>query len=132
MPRFIELSLAAQTAYAELLQNARTQELTRTVATLNGSFSAKSVKGRTYWYFAYRDVDGRVRQLYVGPDDERVRRLMERFRNEQIRPLAPMAQSAIALGCTPAVPRHFRIVRRLSEYGFFHGGGVLIGTHAFL
>lgn len=130
--RFLELSLAAQTAYAELLHNARAQELLRSVAHLNGSFAAKKIKERTYWYFAYRDIDGTVRQLYVGPDDERVRNLIERFRQETPKELAPLARAAVALGCEGAVPQHFRVVRRLSEYGFFRAGGVLIGTHAFL
>jgi len=130
-PRFVELSLSAQTAYAELLDQARASELHRSVAHLNGSFASKSVKGRAYWYFAYRDIDGAVRQLYVGPDDDRVRALMARFRDETPRPLAPMAKAAVALGCAAAVPKQFRIVRRLAEYGFFRAGGVLIGTHAF-
>lgn len=127
-----ELSLAAQTAYAELLHATQARELLRSVAQLNGSFAAKRIKGRTYWYFAYRDLAGALRQLYVGPDDARVRRLMERFRDEAPVPLAPLARAARALGCMTVVPRHFRIVRRLAEYGFFRAGGVLVGTHAFL
>lgn len=130
--RYQELSLAAQTAYAELLENARAGEVHRSVAHLNGSFASKTVKGRAYWYFAYRDVGGAVRQIYVGPDDDRVRTLVNTFRNEQRQPLKPLARSAMALGCQGAVPRHFRIIRRLSEYGFFNAGGVLVGTHAFL
>ena len=27
--------------------------------------------------------------------------------------------------------KHFRIVQKLSAYGFFKAGGVLVGTHAF-
>lgn len=34
--------------------------------------------------------------------------------------------------CAPTAPKHFRIIRRLAECGFFRAGGVLIGTHAFL
>lgn len=30
------------------------------------------------------------------------------------------------------IPRHYRVLRRLADYGFFEAGGVLIGTHAFL
>jgi hypothetical protein len=30
------------------------------------------------------------------------------------------------------LPRHYRVIRRLADYGFFRAGGVLIGTHAFL
>jgi hypothetical protein len=130
--RYAELALSAQTAYAELFDQARAGELQRSIAHLHGSFASKSVKGRDYWYFAYRDIDGAVRQLYVGPDDERVRALIARFREHRARPLAPMARAAIALGCAATVPRQFRIVRRLAEYGFFGAGGVLIGTHAFV
>ncbi|QJR16719.1 GSU2403 family nucleotidyltransferase fold protein [Usitatibacter palustris] len=131
--RFRELSIAAQTAYAELLESARAQGRHRTVADLNGSFASKKVKERTYWYFAYRDIEARVRQIYVGPDDDRVRKLIATVREARdSKPLAPLARSAAALGCEAAVPRHFRIVRRLSEYGFFRAGGVLVGTHAFL
>jgi hypothetical protein len=130
--RCTELPLSAQTAYAELLDQARAAELHRSVRHLNGSFASKTVKGREYWYFAYRDIDGAVRQLYVGPNDERVRSLIARFRDTAPRPLAPMAKAAVALGCAATVPKQFRIVRRLAEYGFFRAGGVLIGTHAFV
>ncbi len=130
--RYAELSLSAQTAYAEVFDQARAAELQRSVSHLNGSFASKSVKGRAYWYFAYRDIDGSVRQLYVGPDDDRVRALIERFRGQAVRPLAPLARAATTLGCAGTIPKQFRIVRRLSEYGFFRAGGVLIGTHAFI
>lgn len=130
--RFIELSLSAQTAYMELLHQVQMQELVRSVAHLHGSFAVKQVKGCDYWYFTYRDVDGAVRQLYVGPDGDRVRELIERFRKDKPREILPLARSAMALGCDSVMPQHFRIVRRLSEYGFFKAGGVLVGTHALL
>jgi hypothetical protein len=46
--------------------------------------------------------------------------------------LGPLARSALALGCTALLPRHYRVIRRLADYGFFHAGGLLIGSHAFL
>jgi hypothetical protein len=59
--------------------------------------------------------------------------LVENFRSARAeRLLAPQAQAAAALGCTPLVPKHFRIIKRLSEYGLFRAGGILIGTHAFI
>jgi hypothetical protein len=42
------------------------------------------------------------------------------------------AKAAIALGCTAVLPKHFRIIRRLADYGFFMAGGLLIGTYAFI
>jgi len=130
--RFVDLSLVAQTAYAELLDSSRAQLLQRSIANLTGSFAIKKVKNRTYWYYQYRDLDGRVRQLYVGPDTDAVRALASSARARRTGALEPLARSALALGCARILPKHFRIVRRLAEYGFFHAGGMLVGTHAFV
>jgi len=131
--RYTPLTLGAQTAYAELLDQAQALELQRHLGRLKGSFHRKKVKGRDYWYFAWRDLDGRVRFAYVGPDGERVTRLMERFRSERAAgSLEERARAAMALGCAAVPPRHYRIVKRLSDYGFFRAGGLLVGTHAFV
>jgi hypothetical protein len=130
---YTELPLSAQTAYAQLLDAALGAELVRSVADLPGSFNAKVVKGRTYWYFQYTEPSGKLRQVYVGPDNEAVQRLMARQREPgAVQTLGPMARSALALGCTALLARHYRVIRRLADYGFFHAGGLLIGTHAFL
>lgn len=131
----VELPLSAQTAYAQLADVAMALELDRSIEHLHGSFSLKTVRGAAYWYFAYRDLDGRLRQLYVGPDNDSVRGAVERARQAKGRPdqaLAPLAKAAAALGCATGLPKHVRAVRRLCDYGFFHAGGVLVGTHAFI
>ncbi len=46
--------------------------------------------------------------------------------------LGPLTRAALALGCTAVLPRHYRVIRRLADYGFFHAGGLLIGSRAFL
>lgn len=131
--RLAELTLSAQTAYAELFSQTQAFELDNALAGLVGAFHKRTLKERDYWYFAYRDIDQRLRMVYVGPDNERVRSLVARFsEGKQEKPLAPPARMAIAAGCTPVAPKHFRIIRRLAEYGFFRAGGILIGTHAFL
>lgn len=131
--RWSSLSLASQTAYSELFAQTQGFELTNALAGLVGAFHKRLLKGREYWYFAYRDIDQRLRMAYVGPDSERVRALVARFEeSRQRKALAPPARMAIAAGCQPAAPKHFRIIKRLSEYGFFRAGGILIGTHAFL
>ncbi len=131
--RFTNLPLAAQTSYAELFSQVQTFEMSNALAGLVGAFHKRTLKGRKYWYFAYRDIDQKGRMAYVGPDNERVRSLVERFEKiREAKPLAPPARMAIAAGCTPAAPKHFRIIKRLAEYGFFRAGGILIGTHAFL
>lgn len=130
---FTNLSLTAQTAYAQLLDASLAAEHVRSVADLPGSFNAKTVKSRKYWYYQYVEPSGKLRQVYVGPDGEPIHRLMQRrAQPAATAALEPLARSALALGCAGMIPRQFRVVRRLAEYGFFRAGGVLIGTHAFL
>jgi len=130
---YSELSLTAQTAYAQLLESTLSADHLRSVADLSGSFAAKTVKGHRYWYYQYTEPSGKLRQLFVGPDTEAVLSLIERSRlPASLDSLVPLARSAIALGCAPILPRHFKVIRRLAEYGFFQAGGVLVGTHAFL
>jgi len=126
--------MGAQTAYSEVMDQAHARELQSSLSGLPGRFHQRQIKGRAYWYFGYRDIDGRGRMVYVGPDSERVRQLASRFeqQNKKTGGLALQSKAAIALGCVAALPKHFRIIRRLAEYGFFRAGGLLIGTHAFL
>src|SRR3546814_14487211 len=71
--------------------------------------------------------------LYVGAEKPRVLALIKTHASGGARPaLELLARAAEALGNTPVLGRHFRIVQRLSDYGFFRAGGVLVGTHAFL
>jgi hypothetical protein len=39
---------------------------------------AATVKGSRYWYYQYTEPSGKLMQVFVGPDNEAVRRLMER------------------------------------------------------
>ena len=128
-----ELTSTAQAAYAQLMDAALTTEHMRTVADLSGSFSSKTIKGHKYWYFQYTEPSGKLRQIYVGPDNDAVKSLIElKDRPGAVQNLVPLAASAVALGCAAVLPKHLRVIARLSEYGFFRAGGVLVGTHAFL
>lgn len=131
--RYSELSLSAQTAYAELFEQTRYFELSNALAGLTGSFQKLTRKKQDYWYFAYRDLDQKVRMAYVGPDEPRVQALILRFESlRNTNTLAPTAKVALTLGCASTPPKHFKMIKRLSEYGFFRAGGILIGSHAFL
>lgn len=132
--RFEPLTLAAQTGYAELAERTLAFELRNALGGLTGSFSVAERKGSRYWYFSYREPGiERPRLVYVGPDTGEVRELVERFRSERLaRPLIPQARAAIAQGCSPLAAKHFRVIKRLAEYGLFRSGGVLVGTHAFV
>lgn len=130
---YTEQSLSTQTAYAQVLDAALGAEHVRSLADLTGSFNEKIVKGRKYWYFQFTEPSGKLHQIYVGPDSEAVQRLMAKKNNPSaLAALAPLSRSAIALGCAALLPRHFRVIKRLSEYGFFRAGGMVIGTHSFM
>lgn len=130
---YSELSLSGQTAYAELFEQTRGFEIDNALAGLKGSFHRQERKGKFFWYFGYRDADQSSKMVYVGPDEPRTQQLIERYRQiRQDRPQVSAARVAIEYGCTAVAPKHFKIIKRLGEYGFFRAGGILIGTHAFL
>ncbi|KWU26405.1 nucleotidyltransferase domain-containing protein [Burkholderia cenocepacia] len=127
-----ELSLGAQTAYAELSEQTRAFEMNR-LAGLKGTFYQKERNGRQYTYFSYRDIDGKMRAAYVGPTDARISALVTEFEAvKDPKKLAPVSRAAIELGCGTILPKHFRIIKQLGDYGFYQAGGILIGTHAFV
>lgn len=127
------LSLTAQTAFSQVVEVALSADHLRSVADLPGSFVSKMVKGHKYWYYQYTEPAGVRRQVFVGPDGEAVGALMQRATEPAAaESLGPLVRSAGVLGCAEILPRHYRVLRRLAEYGFFKAGGVLVGTHAFV
>lgn len=133
MSYFETLPLSAQTAYAQLLDAALSADHLRSIADLPGSFAQKTVKGTSYWYYQYYEPSGKRAQVFIGPDNDAVRRLMARRAQPAAgESLMPLARSALALGCAPVISRQLKVIGRLADYGFFRAGGVLIGTHAFL
>lgn len=135
-PLFTSLTSAAETAYANVVTGARQADLTRCVADLPGGFSSKTVSGKTYWYYQRKSPDDKVVQIYIGPDNAATLELMAAHkkpdRNAGNEHLRRLSRAAIELGCPAMVTAHARILQRLTDHGFFHAGGVLIGTHAFL
>jgi hypothetical protein len=134
-PLFKDLSLSAQTNFAELVEQAQVRMRERSILDLPGSFNKKEIKGVEYWYWQFRDLEGKLRQSYLGPNDERLRRLIAQRtagKNPEHDGLARLAQACTALGCMNMAPQHFKVIHRLAEHGFFSAGGILIGTHAFI
>lgn len=131
---YTELTASAQTAYAQLFEACETSHFLRSAADLSGSFAAKVIKGRRYWYFQYTEPAGKLRQVYVGPDSSEVHALIAR---KKVKPasreaIGRLARSATALGCEEVLPRDYRVIERLADYGFFRAGGILTGAHAFI
>lgn len=129
---FVELSMSAQTAYAELFDQAKGLEID-SLSTLPGAFYTRVIKNREYVYFGYRDVNSASRMIYVGPNDERVKFLINKFKiAKSYKKLSDLVRSARVLGCQGMMQKHYKITRQLANYGFFKAGGILVGTHAFL
>ncbi len=129
------LSLGAQTSYAELFDMAQSAARTK-FAALRGSFHRRRIKGKTYVYFNFRDIDGTGRSTYVGPETEKVASLVGEIENSQAlaggEALSQRSKACIALGCFGLPDKSFRVISKLASYGFFRAGGVLVGQHAFL
>jgi len=122
--------------YADLRERLEIIEAMRSIATLPGEFTTKTVKGIDYWYFQTTLPSGRT-QIYIGPDSQEVRRLIE-DRKDGVRHakidetmLQRLASQIIAGGVMPVMPDMARIIKRLADSGVFHVGGVLVGTIAF-
>lgn len=130
------LPASAQAAFSGLDVATRQRELERCVADLPGGFTTKTVKGRTYWYYQLKNPAGSVTQIYLGPDEPPIRELIAAHgdgqRHAGVQAIRSMARAAIEYGCTPIPAAHGRVIDRLSDYGFFRAGGMLVGTHAFI
>lgn len=134
MSLYRELPAAAQTAYAELYEQVQVAEASRSPAFLTGKVAWKTIKGRRYAYWAFKEIDGRKREYYLGPEGPAVEAI-ERARTEGapvLEAVSRQAAAAVAQGNQATPAKQFRIVKRFADYQFFRAGGLLVGTHAFL
>ena len=67
LPLYRELPAAAQTAYAELHELVQIAETARSPAFVTGKVAWKTIKGARYAYWAFKELDGRKREYYLGP-----------------------------------------------------------------
>lgn len=136
----IELSTAAQSAFAGLDVAAKQMELGRSVAQLPGGFAKKVIHGCTYWYYQVKSADQKPIQTYIGPDDAQTRALMAahlgRTKTSAAQTanqhMTQLARATLAYGCADIPNKHAKVIGRLADHGFFRAGGILVGTHAFL
>lgn len=134
MALYRELPAAAQTAYAELQELVQVAEALRSPASLTGTVGWKTIKGRRYAYWQFKEIDGRKREYYLGPDGPQIAAI-EHARDQPapaLEAVARQARAAVAHGNLPTPAKPFRIVKRFADYQFFRAGGLLVGTHAFL
>lgn len=131
------LSVQVQTAYAELVEQLIAMDARRAIGHTTGTFTRKTVKGQTYYYFQHVEA-GTVVQRYVGRRTPALDRVVERFEagrasaeteRQRTERLCALLRSGGALATDgPAV----RVLAALADAAVFRLGGVLVGTHAFI
>jgi hypothetical protein len=126
------VSLAAQTAYADLLDRVSADAFAQDFAE-DGNFVSKDVASRRYWYFESKAVGG-YRQKYVGAETPE---LLQRIReHKQVRADERDRRRIVSsLATHNMLPRPLpamgALLSVLSRAGVFRLGGVLVGTTAY-
>jgi hypothetical protein len=125
-------SLVAQTTYAELLERCEDSYFSHAFAE-DGTFSAKTIKDRRYWYFQNSTAQGRA-QRYVGPETpellERIEHHREKRDDEKER-RALVSALTRAFGLPTPIAPIGDLVAALARAGVFRLRSVLVGTVAY-
>ncbi|HAD05408.1 MAG: hypothetical protein A2091_09450 [Desulfuromonadales bacterium GWD2_61_12] len=125
-----------QVLYADLRERLEAYEAMRSIASLPGEFTSKTIKGTLYHYFQTILPGGRT-QIYIGPDSDTVSRLIAarsaaaEGNLADARMFQRLAAQITAGGGVPLPAEMARIVNRLADSGVFRVGGVLVGTVAY-
>lgn len=126
------IPLALQTAYQDLLDRHRR----RPAVSIEGSLILKEKSGRKYW-IARRRLGGGTVDTQLGPDNSEMLARVEAAKAEQ-ETLAAWNNETSALVAQLRAARANtldmqtgKIISALARIGYFAGGGVLAGTHAY-
>jgi len=134
----IRQPLEVQTIYAEVLDRLAAYEASRAIGYTPGSIVTKSIKGQVYYYFQQMEPGGAKRQVYLGRKDSALDELARRFAEgrasiaDEQAGIERLAALLRAGGAMLTDGSSARVLRALADSGVFHGGGVLVGTHAFI
>jgi hypothetical protein len=128
----LEIDLATQTMFAELLQRSLDAEFDETFDE-HGTFRRKKSKGRFYWHHQMR-VGDKVVSKYVGPvTDESITDRVARFAEikSNYKKRREMLRALSAAGLPTPDPISGAVIEAMWKAGFFRLRGVLVGTLAF-
>lgn len=129
------LSDTATSLYAETLEQLLAEEAAGLDLHLRGSFKRRQLASGAYWYYQYRDLDQRVRQVYCGPVGGHWDRVAAGARGAEAGAGVDRQERAGLLRAAglPMVPAAaFRLLAALADAGLFKAGAALVGTHAFM
>jgi hypothetical protein len=125
-------NLIKQTTYAELLDRCANAAFSEAFVE-EGTFIAKTVKDRRYWYFQTA-ADQKRTQRYVGPETPELLERITHHRElrDDIRERRALVSTLVrSFGHTRPIPEIGNIIAALATAGVFRLRGVLVGTVAF-
>ena len=131
-------SSAARNLYAELAETATLFDVLIVAGPGKGSLKERTLSGKQYLYWQFRDVAGRVREQYLGADRAEVRQLADslvanrRAIDELKQSVQLLAGAFLAAGGMRNQIDHFKVLEALALSGLFQKGAVLVGSHAFV
>lgn len=112
------------------------REASRSLGHAPGGFISKSIKGISYIYFQASFPGGESRQVYIGKQSPDLERLIDLYakekkslEEEELQLQRLCAQLRVG-GALLTEVSSGRVLAALSNVGVFHGGGMLVGTHA--
>ncbi len=126
------LPLSLQTAYADLVDRCASAAFEDDFSD-GGTFTAKEVRGRNYWYFQSATEQGRT-QKYVGPETPALLEKIKQHkvgRNDQRDRQAVVSMLVRSAYLPRPTPEIGNIVNTLSKAGVFRLRAVLVGTVAY-
>jgi hypothetical protein len=124
--------LLLQTTYAELLERCRATAF-QSDFPQEGTFVAKTIKGKRYWYFQHTVDAGRI-QKYVGPETPELLEEIEHHKeiHDDERERRSLVSTLIrSFRLQPPISEIGDIIAGLSKAGVFRLRGVLVGTIAY-
>ncbi|HEX4081149.1 MAG TPA: GSU2403 family nucleotidyltransferase fold protein [Rhizomicrobium sp.] len=125
-------ALILQTTYAELLERSVAAAFGDAFAE-EGTFVAKEIRNRRYWYFQTATAAGRT-QKYVGPDSAELRERIARHRHahDDARERRALVSTLTRSFGMPRPPDEMgKVIAGLARAGVFRLRGVLVGTSAY-
>ena len=125
-------ALVVQTTYAELLERSAASSFSEAFPE-DGNFTAKTVKGRRYWYLQAQTGNGRS-QRYVGPETPELVKRIERhreIRDDERERRALVSTLVRSYGLPAPMSRIGEVVFALAKAGIFRLRSVLVGTVAY-
>jgi hypothetical protein len=128
-----------QTLYAQLFEAAAALQVELLGGFATGLPVERKVRNGEYLYWQLRALDGKLRQVYLGPShDARARDLSEALvrykatRRPLVQDLERLTAAYVASGGASHFRQHFKVVDALARAGVFRAGCVLVGSHAFV